>query len=160
VNVSQQPNRTSGGTPPLPYWDEYLATILRPRVERIAQGLASKVEKSAMDALARRIAEEQPNFPGGPEAVEQILRETLGLRFRVTLEPVFGSQGGEAAVNDGDAFPVEGMNELREEPGVSPGEIVDAETGQVVLDHESVIQRRPFDNPLARAVGIRKDRGR
>jgi hypothetical protein len=32
--------------------------------------------------------------------------------------------------------------------------------GDVIDGHESVIQRRPFDNPLARAVGIRKDRGR
>lgn len=136
-------------SPPLPYWDEYLATILRPRVERIAQGLASKVEKSAMDALARRIAEEQPNFPGGPEAIEQVLRETLGLRFHVTLEPRFGAGGGEAAVTDGDAF---------------PADVIDATPVQDdhpdVIDADSVVQRRPFDNPLARAVGIRKDRGR
>ncbi len=154
--MSQNSNKSSGGNPPLPYWDEYLATILRPRVERIAQGLASKVEKSAMDALARRIADEQPNFPGGPDAIEQVLRDTLGLRFQVTLEPIFGVHGEGAAVDDGEGFPEGDLTDQQS----AAGEIVDPETGDVIEDHESVIQRRPFDNPLARAVGIRKDRGR
>jgi hypothetical protein len=155
--VSQNTNKAPGapgGNPPLPYWDEYLATILRPRVERIAQGLASKVEKSAMDALARRIAEEQPNFPGGPDAIEQVLRDTLGLRFQVTLEPIFGDHRGEAAVNDGEGFLGEDVNLAADD------EIIDPAVGDVIDGHDSVIQRRPFDNPLARAVGIRKDRGR
>jgi hypothetical protein len=138
----------------LPYWDEYLATILRPRVERIAQGLASKVEKSAMDALARRIADEQPNFPGGPDAIEQVLRDTLGLRFQVTLEPIFGVHGEEVAVDDGEGFLDEDLSSAQ------AGDIVDPTSGDVIQDHESVVERRPFDNPLARAVGIRKDRGR
>jgi hypothetical protein len=138
----------------LPYWDEYLATILRPRVERIAQGLASKVEKSAMDALARRIADEQPNFPGGPDAIEQVLRDTLGLRFQVTLEPIFGVHGEEVAVDDGEGFLDEDLSSAQ------AGDIVDPTSGNVIQDHESVVERRPFDNPLARAVGIRKDRGR
>jgi hypothetical protein len=152
--VSQNTNKAPGGNPPLPYWDEYLATILRPRVERIAQGLASKVEKSAMDALARRIADEQPNFPGGPDAIEQVLRDTLGLRFQVTLEPIFGVHGEEVAVDDGEGFLDEDLSSAQ------AGDIVDPTSGNVIQDHESVVERRPFDNPLARAVGIRKDRGR
>lgn len=143
----------SMGNVPLPYWDEYLATILRPRVERIAQGLAAKVEHSAMDALARRIAEEQPNFPGGPEAIEQILRDTLGLRFKVTLQPIFGQQEGEAAVHNGGEFPGAEVSDEQasDEEGLS-GEILDQD--------DLIVKRRAFDNPLARAVGIRKDRGR
>lgn len=153
--MSQESNRGAGSRPPLPYWDEYLATILRPRVEKIAQGLASKVEKSAMDALARRIAEEQPNFPGGADAIEQILRETLGLRFNVILEPVFENGGGEGAGHHGDGF---------RDPGVAHAgagrDLVDMDGAEVVDPADSVVERRPFDNPLARAVGIRKDRGR
>lgn len=157
-----QDTSKAGSRPPLPYWDEYLATILRPRVEKIAQGLASKVEKSAMDALARRIAEEQPNFPGGADAVEQILRETLGLRFHVTLEPVFGQRGGEGAVDDGDAFPEDDLTVDPASPDAPDARVVDGHhhaSGEVI-DADDVIRRRPFDNPLARAVGIRKDRGR
>lgn len=153
--MSHETNRAAGSQPPLPYWDEYLATILRPRVEKIAQGLASKVEKSAMDALARRIAEEQPNFPGGADAIEQILRETLGLRFNVILEPVFDNDGGEGAGHHGDGF--------RDATVTSPGAgrvVIDADDDASVDPAESIVERRPFDNPLARAVGIRKDRGR
>jgi hypothetical protein len=155
LRVSQETNRGAASRPPLPYWDEYLATILRPRVEKIAQGLASKVEKSAMDALARRIAEEQPGFPGGADAIEQVLRETLGLRFNVILEPVFENGGGEGAGHHGDGF--------RDTPVTlsdDPRELVDEEGAEVVDPADSVVERRPFDNPLARAVGIRKDRGR
>ena len=154
--MSQDTNRGSGARPPLPYWDEYLATILRPRVEKIAQGLASKVEKSAMDALARRIAEEQPNFPGGADAIEQVLRDTLGVRFIVTLEPVFDAGGGEGAVNNDGGFRApQPMTEHDEEH-----ELIDEDVANVVDPSSNVVQRRPFDNPLARAVGIRKDRGR
>lgn len=155
VCVSQESNRGSGSRPPLPYWDEYLATVLRPRVEKIAQGLASKVEKSAMDALSRRIAEEQPNFPGGADAIEQILRDTLGLRFHVTLEPVFGNGGGEGAVDDGDAFPDRSVSDAN-----TGRDLLNEDGVEVIEGADSVVQRRPFDNPLARAVGIRKDRGR
>lgn len=152
--MSNGKENPGGGHVPLPYWDEYLATILRPRVERIAQGLAAKVEHSAMDALARRISEEQPNFPGGPEAIEQILRDTLGLRFKVTLQPVFGNQEGEAAVHHGGEFPVaEGVTpEDPDAEGVLGGDVLDSD--------DLIVKRRAFDNPLARAVGIRKDRGR
>ncbi|MGP1309594.1 MAG: hypothetical protein ACTS27_05295 [Phycisphaerales bacterium] len=149
--MSQQSNN-AGSRPPLPYWDEYLATILRPRVEKIAQGLASKVEKTAMDALARRIAEEQPEFPGGADAIEQILRDSLGLRFRVSLQPVFGDGEGGSA-DDGEGFPAATVNHDEDDD-------LDEAVGEVIEGHDSVVERRPFDNPLARAVGIRKDRGR
>ncbi|MBX3351296.1 MAG: hypothetical protein KF684_00020 [Phycisphaeraceae bacterium] len=146
---------SGGGNVPLPYWDEYLATILRPRVEKIAMGLAAKVESSAMDALARRISEEQPNFPGGPEAIEQILRENLGLRFKVTVQPVFGNQEGEAAVHHGGEFPVQdGMTEDAEPSAHDDGAL------EILDQDDLIVKRRAFDNPLARAVGIRKDRGR
>ena len=123
-------------------------------MERIAQSLAAKVEHSAMDALARRISEEQPNFPGGPEAIEQILRDTLGLRFKVTLQPIFGQQEGEAAVHNGGEFPGAEVTDEQasdHEEGLS---------GEVLDQDDLIVKRRGFDNPLARAVGIRKDRGR
>lgn len=82
------PNQFEG----LPFLDQYLRDILRPRVERAAEAVAGSLEEAMLERVVQVLAAEQPT--GGaetPDMIRRLVREKLGLRFEVKANAVFGA---------------------------------------------------------------------
>ena len=89
------PNQLSS----LPYFSEYLDTVLRPRVERALTEVRAQLSESALNEVVRIISEEQSgDMPDA--AVRTLLEQTLGLRVRVEAVAVFANEPGERAEID------------------------------------------------------------
>lgn len=82
------PNQFEG----LPFLDQYLRDILRPRVERAVETVAGSLEEAVMERVVQVLAAEQPT--GGaetPDMIRRLVREKLGLRLEVKATAVFGA---------------------------------------------------------------------
>lgn len=132
-------SQTESGQPmmdQLPYYQEYVEQILKPRVARVVEDVRARLADQVWADLLERIAEDQrPGSAADVQALTKLktmLEQTLRLRIRVDL----------AAEFDGAAAPA---------PEARP---VDGRKGAEVVD-------RAFpNNPLARAVGGLRQVGR
>lgn len=116
----------------LPYIQDYLQTVLRPRVERAIEALDRSLTEAAWRHIVASVASEQQGAPeGAAAAIRPLLEQKLGLRISVKLD----SQFGVSAVS----------------PGVDLGEGVTRTPGQDGVDVMTV-RRRPITNPIANAV--------
>jgi hypothetical protein len=114
----------------LPYFEEYLQAVLRPRVERLLSRQTEDISAQVWAALVKSVlAEQRPGSPITADNVERLLRESLGLSIEARVEASFGDGGSAAAAptNGGGAVAERGAN------------------------GEEVINRRPM-SPLVRAV--------
>jgi cell division ATPase FtsA len=76
----------------LPFLDQYLRDILRPRVERAVDIVAGSLEEAVLERVVQVLAAEQPS--GGaetPDMIRRLVREKLGMRFEVKVSAVFGA---------------------------------------------------------------------
>lgn len=105
------------GDTPLPYFDEYLSAVLRPRVERILAREQDEWNHLVWKALIKTIlAEQRPGSPITAENLEHLLRDNLGLRIDARVETSFADQpasdgeagGAHQAPSSGAAQPAEG----------------------------------------------------
>lgn len=93
------PDATNHELSDLPYLDEYLNAVLRPRVERAIEELRASLTDAAWAELVRLIAQEQRGDIS-EEAVRTLLTETLGLELNISVSATFN---GEAAQSQGAA---------------------------------------------------------
>jgi len=81
----------------LPYADQYLRDILRPRVERAIQLVGRSMTESVWQHVVRILAAEQP--AGNEETtgmIRTMLEQGLGLRMEAKLEVGFTAMGDRA----------------------------------------------------------------
>src|SRR6188472_131252 len=84
----QAPSNTSFSQ--LPYLDEYLHAILRPRAERTLQVVSKALNESVWQHLVRLLTAEQPAATDGtPAMIRSLLEDRLGLRIEVSLASSF-----------------------------------------------------------------------
>lgn len=82
----------------LPYLDEYMREILRPRTERTLQAITSALHESVWQHLVRLLAAEQPAATDAtPVMIRKMLEEQLGLRIDVSLNATFAGRADAAA---------------------------------------------------------------
>lgn len=109
----------------LPYFEEYLASVLRPRIERIlSQGQDTWNEivwRAVVHAVA---ADQQAARPMSQEAIERLLRDSLGLKIDAKVTTRF-------------------------EPPARPAEPL---ATRIEPDGGDVVDRRSESNPLVRAI--------
>ena len=121
------PDATNHGLSDLPYLDEYLSAVLRPRVERAIEELRASLADAAWAELVRLIAQEQRGDVS-EEAVRTLLTETLGLEMNVDVSATFN---GEAAPSQGAA------------------DVIDAKDREV---EQVEVRRRGVGRPLVNAI--------
>ena len=123
--------------PALPYFDEYLAAVLRPRVEKLLGAIDERLTEMVWRQLLKQIAADQSMVsPFEGETVRRLLEETLGLQIQARLESSFTAPSTAAAP------PAAG--------GSAPVvvETVPADAPQVVTTRRTPLA----GNPLANAV--------
>lgn len=109
----------------LPYFEEYLGAVLRPKIERILAQGQDTWNEIIWRAVVHAVAADQPGQRGmSPEAIEALLRDGLGLKI-------------EAAVT------------TRFEPPAKPAESL---ATRVEPNGGDVMDRRSESNPLVRAI--------
>ena len=124
----------------LPYFEDYLREVLRPRVERIIQRDQASWQDMVWQAVVRQMLSEQPAGSHlDAETIERILREVLGLRIDANVTASFDGQ----VVGDHDA-------PANDRAGLAMTSPARQETaaGQDGM----VVDRRNEGNPLLRAV--------
>jgi hypothetical protein len=123
--------------PALPYFDEYLAAVLRPRVEKLLEAIDERLTEMVWRQLLKQIAADQSMVgPFEGETVRRLLEETLGLRLQARLESSFTAPAPAAAT------PASGGG------GPAAPEAVSGEPPQVVTTRRAPLA----GNPLANAV--------
>lgn len=81
----------------LPYLDEYLGTLLRPRVERAVQAIDRTLTESIWRQVLKTIAAEQPGWTDAHAAgLRALIEGRLGLRLTGRLEWAFAKSEPEA----------------------------------------------------------------
>jgi len=71
----------------LPYMDDYLREVLRPRVERVIQSIERTLPDMVLRQVLKLIAAEQPAASEAMQAtVRSLVENRLGLQLRVTVE--------------------------------------------------------------------------
>lgn len=121
----------------LPYFQEYVDHVLKPRVSRLIDRLEPRLAEWAWKYVIDRIVGEQKTgVAASPDAVRALLEEQLGLTITIQVSGAFEREPGEMP-----ASPI----------------VVTAETtapeSPLRESVQVVTQRRMPDNPLARAVG-------
>ena len=75
----------------IPYLDDYLREIVRPRAERTLQSVSKALSESVWQHLIRLLAAEQPAATDAtPAMLRSLLENQLGLRINVSLQAEFG----------------------------------------------------------------------
>jgi hypothetical protein len=124
----------------LPYFQEYIDQVLKPRVSRVIDDVRSHLAEQVWAELLARVAEDQkPGSAGDPQAVAKLkamLENTLKLRISVDLAAEFN--GAPA-------------------PAATVAHIGPASGGREGVE---VVDRNFPNNPLARAVGGMRKIGR
>ena len=143
IDLANEINGTSGspaGQPSvrltiddLPYFQDYLQNVLRPKVERSIESLDRLLTEAAWRHIVASVASEQHGAPeGAASAIRPLLEQKLGLRISVKLDSQFGASVPTSA-------------------SVDLGEGVSRTPGQEGVDVMTV-RRRPINNPIANAV--------
>ncbi len=123
------------GMEDLPYFQEYLQTILRPRVEKAIESIDRLLTEAAWRHIISTIAADQHLTPEtAASIVRPLLEQKLGLKLQAKLESQFGA-----------ATPATSG------PGVDLGEGMTRTPGMDGADVLTV-RRRPMINPIANAV--------
>lgn len=108
---------TSGQNTQIPFFDDYLAGVLRPKVERLLSGQAEQIEKRVFAGVVRAIAEQTGV---DAERVERLLSDELGMSISVNIDAQYTT--GAAAADDGvidvdvEAKPIATKSEAKPEP--------------------------------------------
>jgi hypothetical protein len=113
----------------LPYYQEYLEQILRPRVVRVLDDVRPRLAEYVWQELLARTAHEQGDTQPTPESLDRLrsmLEATLGLQIEAHFNATFSSA-----------------------PAAAPRTSENTPQRQNV----EVVDRSFPDNPLARAVG-------
>ena len=137
--------RATIGFEDLPYFQDYLKDVLRPRIERALEA----VDKALTDAAWRHIISAVASEQGTPEVAAALLRplleSKLGLRLEARLSARFadGSNAAEQAPTSTPAA-TSGVD-LESDSGMTRAGGLD---GPEVL----TVRRRPVTNPLVNAV--------
>lgn len=117
----------------LPYLQDYLQGVLRPKVERSMESLERLLTEAAWRHIVASVAADQHAAPEGLAAsIRPLLEQKLGLRISVKLESQFSAS-------------------MATPPSVDMGEGVARSPGQDGVDVMTV-RRRPMTNPIANAV--------
>ncbi|MFN0130998.1 MAG: hypothetical protein ACKVW3_00445 [Phycisphaerales bacterium] len=129
----------------LPYLDEYLNTLLRPRVERAVQAIDRSLTESIWRQVLKTIAAEQPGWNETHAAgLRSLVEARLGLRLSAKLEWGFGkpeaSGNREESVRLEASRPEPSRLEPRPEPRPEPARA------------EATIETRPGFGRPARPV--------
>ncbi len=117
----------------LPYLNEYLNAVLRPRVERAIEELRASLTDTAWAELVRLIGQDQPDNVS-EETVRALLTETLGLEINVDVTATFN---GEAAQSRGATG------------GNNAADVIDANDRDV---EQVEVRRRGGGRPLVNAI--------
>jgi len=142
-------NQSDNGQPgmdQLPYYQEYIEQILKPRVARVVEDVRANLTEQVWAELLARVAEDQKaGASADPKVVAKLramLEQTLKLTIQADLAAEFGGVAAPAP---------ETANGHRPGGGGQPND------GREGVD---VIDRNFPNNPLARAVGGMKRVGR
>ena len=134
----------------MPYFEEYLRSVLRPKVLEILEAHQGSWHEMVMGILAEAIADDpKSGFKGDRDEVIELLREQLGLKVRVGVKASFSGPDGET-----EAAEVSGPGATSASAGHGSS-VIDADAS----DAEQVeVRRRPSISPLAQAVSGTKRR--
>jgi len=123
--VSNEQPRSEEMTVSLPYFEEYLAAVLKPRIERILAQGQDTWNEIVWRAVVHAVTADQPGQRGmSPEAIERLLRDALGLKIDAKVTTRF-------------------------EPPSKPAEPL---ATRVEPNGGDVVDRRSESNPLVRAI--------
>ncbi|MEM1329473.1 MAG: hypothetical protein AAGG07_02810 [Planctomycetota bacterium] len=130
----------------MPYFEQYLRSVLRPKVLEILESHQGNWHELIMDVIAEAIANDpESGFQGDRAEVSSLLRDQLGLRMKVSVK---------AAFEAGD-----GHEEAPAETGGNANASGAAQDAPADSDAEQVeVRRRPSMSPLAKAVSSGKRR--
>lgn len=104
---------------PIPFFDEYLLNVLKPRVQGLLDGHEAALRQRVFTGVVRAIAEQTGVEP---ERVERLLVDELKLEIRVSLSARFGG------TPDGDhpgGIDEDSVIDVMAEPGEVPGPSAD-----------------------------------
>ncbi len=126
----------------LPYFEDYLREVLRPRVERIIQRDQASWQDMVWQAVIQQVLAEQPvGSHLDASTIDRILRDVLGLRIDASISASFQGPGaGGPPVRTLDAGDRAGLATVASAP------MNGAPDDAVIMD------RRGEGNPLLRAV--------
>ena len=102
VNSNGTTGQTSrAGFDELPYFQEYLQTVLRPRIERAIEALDRSLTEAAWRHIIATVATDQHIAPevAGP-MLRPLLEQKLGLKMQARLESQFSTPGAAAPAVD------------------------------------------------------------
>lgn len=133
--------RTTVGFDDLPYFQDYLREVLKPKIERAIDSVTRSLSETAWRQVVAMVAADQQGAPEIAGAlIRPLLEGKLGLKLETKLDAHFGSTpvakptstapAGVQLDNDNDA------------DGVTRAGGADVMT----------VRRRPVTNPLANAV--------
>lgn len=108
----------------LPYFDDYVKEILRPRVDGILNGIGRSLNESVWRQLIKLLAAEQPNATEGTAAtIQSLLERELGLRLEASITAKYGDAASQAEPRTPEVV----TNPVR--PAVRPGTIASPPPG-------------------------------
>ena len=117
----------------LPYLQDYLQSVLRPKVERSMESLEWLLTEAAWRHIVASVASDQHGAPeGAAAAIRPLLEQKLGLRISVRLDSQFGATASASSSSD----PADGVTRTPGQDGVDV----------------MTVRRRPIANPIANAV--------
>jgi len=120
----------------LPYFNEYLQAILRPKIEKTLETMDRLLTEAAWRHIISTVATDQRLPPEiATTVIRPLLEQKLGLKMQVKLESQFATPPPVPAPA----------------PGVDLGEGVTRTPGPDGVDVMTV-RRRPITNPIANAV--------
>lgn len=129
----------------LPYWTDYLKSVLRPRVESVLQRHMDSWNDVVWEVVARAVAEDQEGPDAmTPEQIRALLQDQLGMQLEVDVNVRF--TGPDAAAASGSAGQATGQA-----TGQASGQAARASGEAEVIDADA--RRRVNISPLAKAVG-------
>lgn len=119
----------------LPYFQDYLQSVLRPRVEKALESIDRLLTEAAWRHIVSTIAtEQQLSHEVAATVVRPLLEQKLGLKLQAKLDSQFGAPAVSTAATNVDLG--DGVTRT---PGVDGAEVL-------------TVRRRPMTNPLANAV--------
>lgn len=136
----------------LPYFQDYLKNVLRPRVERAIETVNKTLTETVWKQVIAEVAADQPGMSEMSAALlKPLLEGKLGLKMQALLSSEFGvSKSSEAS--PAQAAPAPAID-LEGDTGVTR---VGGAAGVDVM----TVRRRPVINPLANAVVNSRPLGR
>lgn len=134
----------------LPYFQDYLQNVLRPRVERAIETVNKSLTEAAWRQVIAEVAAEQP---GTTEAATALLRPLLESKLGLKIEARLASQFGAAKPVKAPGSTLASPIDLESDSGVTR---VGGPAGADVI----TVRRQPVSNPLANAVVNSRSVGR